>query len=154
MLGDVALDEDGAFGRVESRGHVVESGVPDPLGQPRRLVVDRDGVKVDDGEEAVVIVRQPDPVLDGPEVVADVDGAARLDAAQDAFARVHGRSSFGYRGYSITTGPGIRPAPWPSPPRSCAPRTRRTGPRRPGRRSARPPSGPRRGRPGGRRGPR
>ncbi|MCK7524064.1 MAG: hypothetical protein MZV64_43770 [Ignavibacteriales bacterium] len=148
MLGDVALDEDRAFGRVEPGGHVVEGGVPDPTLQELGVVGDGDGVEVDDGEEAVVVVRQADPVLDGTEVVADVDGAARLDAAQDALALAHGRTSF--LAYSITGGPGIRPGPWPSRPRSCDLRTRRRGPRRPGRRSAGSPGGPPPDRPGGR----
>jgi hypothetical protein len=41
-------------------------------------------VQVDNAEEAVVLVLEPYPVLDGAEVVADVQLTGGLDAAEDA----------------------------------------------------------------------
>ena len=152
VLGDVALDEDRALRGVEPGGHVVEGGVPNPLGQELRVVRDGDRVEVDDGKEAVVVVHQADPVLDSAEIVADMDRAARLDAAQDTLAWTHSRTSF--QAHCITGGPTVRPGPWRWPPRSCVPGTHKKGPRRPGRRSARFPGGRSRDRTDGRPGPR
>src|SRR2546422_1652455 len=78
------LDEHNrAFGiearRVQSDGHV-----DGPLGEARRVVGLRDGVQVHDREQAIMLVLQLDPVLDGAEVVADVQLARGLDAGKDA----------------------------------------------------------------------
>src|SRR2546422_8309799 len=78
------LDEhDRAFGieacRVQSDGHV-----DGPLGEGRGVVGLRDGVQVHDREQAIMLVLQLDPVLDGAEVVADVQLARGLDAGKDA----------------------------------------------------------------------
>src|SRR4029077_12233396 len=48
------------------------------------LVRNRDGVIVDYAEERLVFVLQLNPVLDGAEVVTDVQGAGGLYAAEDA----------------------------------------------------------------------
>src|SRR5213075_1173133 len=54
------------------------------LGQGRGLVRLRDGVQVHDAEQAVVLVLQLDPILDGAEVISDVQLARGLDTGEDA----------------------------------------------------------------------
>src|SRR2546430_1878578 len=49
-----------------------EPHVDRAVGPGRRLVRLRDGVQVHDTEQAVVLVLQLDPILDGAEVIADV----------------------------------------------------------------------------------
>ena len=68
------------------RGHVEQAGrhVQGALLQLRRLVGLGDGVQVHDAEQALVAVLERDPVLHRAEVVADVQLARGLDAAEDA----------------------------------------------------------------------
>ena len=44
----------------------------------------REGVEVDDAEEAVVLLLEPHPVLHRAEIVADMKLAGRLNAGEDA----------------------------------------------------------------------
>ena len=46
---------------------------------------DRQGVEVDDAVDAVGGVLHVDPVADGPEVVAEMEGAGGLDARKGAW---------------------------------------------------------------------
>src|SRR5437762_11487587 len=48
------------------------------LFRSRRVLRQRDGVQVDDAKDVVVPVLVADPVADRPEVVANVEAAARL----------------------------------------------------------------------------
>ena len=45
-------------------------------------------MQVDDAEDAVILVLDLHPVLDGPEIVADVQAACGLDAGKDAFFHI------------------------------------------------------------------
>ena len=82
VLRHVRLDEELAARRVETRGHVDEGGVERALREQIAIVWLGQRVIVDDAEDRLVGVQQPDPVADRPAVVADVDLAARLDAAE------------------------------------------------------------------------
>ena len=87
MLVHVALDEDGADlgvepGREEPRRRL-ERASP----QQRRIVLEGEGVQVDDAEEGVVVVLVRHPLAEGAEVVADVRRAGRLDAREDPLHR-------------------------------------------------------------------
>ena len=48
------------------------------------VLVDRDGVQVDDAVDALVVVLDPHPVLQRTQIVADVQIAGRLDAGEDS----------------------------------------------------------------------
>lgn len=69
--------------RYEGRVHTLRGRVKDALLHLRRVVRDRHGMIVHDANDAVVIVQHGGPVFDGTRIVADVDGAAGLDAAKD-----------------------------------------------------------------------
>src|SRR5438876_3125162 len=84
VLGDVRLHEDDGPRRIDAGGEQPDRHVDRPLGQGRRIVGLRDGVLVNDAEQAVVLVLQLDPVLHGAEVIADVQLARRLDAGEHA----------------------------------------------------------------------
>lgn len=86
MLGHVGLDEEGDLLRVKPRGDVDQGGLKGALGEGRGVVGEGvgEGVVVHDAEEGVPPQLLPDghPLLDGPEVVADVDLPRGLDAGK------------------------------------------------------------------------
>ena len=49
-----------------------------------RLLIDGDGVQIDDAEDALVVVLDLDPVLQRAQIIADVQIAGRLDAGEYA----------------------------------------------------------------------
>ena len=70
-----------------------------------------DGVEVDDAVERVEFFLHLDPVFDGAEVVAEVDGAGGLDPGEDALAAFGlglglGTGLFGRRGSLFCGGDG------------------------------------------------
>ncbi len=84
MLGDVGLHEQHALlgidaGGQEAHGHVQGAG-----GQLVHLVRLGDGVIVHDADEALVLILERHPVLDGAQVVAEVQLARGLDTGKDA----------------------------------------------------------------------
>src|SRR5439155_14328190 len=84
VLRDVRLHEyDRPLG-VEADGEQPDRHFDGPLGEARHLVRLRDGVQIDDREEAVVLMLQRNPVLDRAEIIADVQLARGLDAGGDA----------------------------------------------------------------------
>ncbi len=89
-LGNIGLaEEDGAVG-VESEGQVIQGDVQRVLPQCFRVVDGRQGVIVGDEIEALRLVLQGDVLANGAEVVAEVQLARRLDAAEDALGRGSG----------------------------------------------------------------
>ena len=87
VLGDVALDEQGAALGVEPDGEQVEGGVERVGPQVRRVDLGGQGVQVDHAVEGVVAVLEGDPVPQGPEVVPQGEVARWRDAGKDP---VHG----------------------------------------------------------------
>ncbi len=86
VLGDARLQEDRRLLRVEADGQPVEHGFARVVGQGRRVgIVRRQRVEVRDEEEAAVLagVLQVHPVLDGAEVVAEVDPPGRTQPRED-----------------------------------------------------------------------
>ena len=84
VLGDVALDEQGAHRRGRARRPAGWSAVSRvAAGQEGGVVVEGQGVEVDDAEEGVVVVLVGDPVAERPQVVAEVEVTARLHPRQD-----------------------------------------------------------------------
>ena len=82
VLRDVRLDEDGRLLRIESGGEPVEDHLEDVCLDARGVsVVGGEGVPVGDKEKTVVVVLEPGPVLQGTDVVADVQLAGRSHAA-------------------------------------------------------------------------
>jgi hypothetical protein len=78
------LDNDARVLRVDAGGQEERSQFADFSAQLVGLLVDRDGVQIDDAEDAFEIVLNADPVGEGSEVVADVQITGRLNARQDA----------------------------------------------------------------------
>ena len=79
----VALDEQGAAGRVEAGGEQDRRRPAGPVGQAGGVVGQRDRVEIDDAVEGVVAVLGVDPLADGTEVVAEMHLAGGLDARED-----------------------------------------------------------------------
>ena len=77
---DVALHEEDAPVGVEPGGEQQRRGASGPGDQLGRVVRERDRVEVDDAVDRVVGVLVGDPLPHGPEVVAQVHVAGRLDA--------------------------------------------------------------------------
>ena len=78
------LHEQRAFLRIEPGGEQRQRHIDRAGAQISRLVRYRDGVVVDDAEKRLVLVLQINPVLDGSEVISDVQRAGGLYAAEDA----------------------------------------------------------------------
>ncbi len=89
VLGHVGLDEEGDPLGVKPRRHVDQGGLKGALGQGGGVVGEGvgEGVVVHDAEEGFPPQLFPDlhPLLDGPQVVADVDFPRGLDAGEDPF---------------------------------------------------------------------
>ena len=85
MLFHVRLHEHDALLGIETSGVQTHRHVHGQLGEIGRFVRLRDRVQVDNAEQTVVLRLQPDPVLHGAEVVADVQLAGRLDTAEHTF---------------------------------------------------------------------
>ena len=78
------LHHDGAglgidAGRQVERGDLVDLGA-----QLGGLLVDRDGVQIDDAEDALVVVLDAHPILERAQVIADVQISGRLHAGEDS----------------------------------------------------------------------
>ena len=82
MLGHLGLNENHRLLGVETGGEEVERRVKNLSCQFFRIVGGRNRVKIDDAviTRVGVIVLQPDPVLEGPEIIAEVQFARRLYA--------------------------------------------------------------------------
>ena len=95
MLRHVRLDDDDRALRVDAARQVHVGHVHGVAAQLGALLTDGDGVQVDDAVDAVVRLLHGDVVADRAEVVAQVQGAGRLGAAEDT--RAAGRRSFAGR---------------------------------------------------------
>jgi len=87
VFADKRLLEDDGFFRIETGGEIVGGDFDGVLGDGAGVgVVAGEGVPVGDEVETVVggIVLQADPVLERPEIVADVQAAGGAHAADDA----------------------------------------------------------------------
>ena len=88
MFVDVALHEERGDLRVEAGGEEIECDLGDIGPQLAEVgVVGGEGVEVGDEEIAVVFVLEPDPVVEGSHVIAEVQLAGRPHAAKNALAR-------------------------------------------------------------------
>ena len=87
VLGDVALDEEGAALGVEADGQEVQGGVEGVGPQVSRVDLGGQRVEVDHAVEGVVAVLEGNPVSQGPEVVPQGEVARWRDARKDP---VHG----------------------------------------------------------------
>ena len=84
VIGIVALDEERAAVRLETRGEEERGQREGRLAQILRVVRHRDRVQVDDADELLALVLRLHPVLNSPDVVAEVLRAGGLDAAENA----------------------------------------------------------------------
>ena len=71
------------------------------------ILVDRDGVQIDDAENTLVVVLDIHPVLERAQIVADVQIAGRLDAGKNACFHVSGGAIL-YRKRWRSTAPSLR----------------------------------------------
>ena len=87
VLGDVALDEEGATVGIEPDGQQVQGRIERVGAQVGRLDLRGEGMEVDHAVEGVVAVLEGNPVPEGPEVVPQREVAGRRNAGEDP---VHG----------------------------------------------------------------
>ena len=95
VLGDARLDEKGRIARVDARSQPVDDHVPHVLADDLGVVVvGGQRVPVRHEEEALVLVLQPDPVLEHPVVVPEVELPGGPHPGEDAtmgrVKRIHG----------------------------------------------------------------
>lgn len=63
------------------------------VSQLLRILVDRDGVKVDNAVDAIVVVLDFGPVFQRPQIISDVRAAGRLDAGENSFLHLNDRGT-------------------------------------------------------------
>ena len=85
MGGDVRLDKDGVLLRIQAAGDIGRDLCQRPPAQVRRILTDRDGVEVRQHVIALIFIRQLHPVFDGPQVRAQCQFTAGLNAGEDDF---------------------------------------------------------------------
>src|ERR671921_941268 len=98
MPADLALAEDHAPLRVEARGEVYGSHLPDLLPEHLRILRHGNRVQVHDAEVVLVFVLHRDPVLERPHIVAHMQVAARLYPAEYSLFALHDSYSNGLGG--------------------------------------------------------
>ena len=86
----MGLDEDGTLLRVQATGDVLGHLGQHPAAQGGGVLAHGDGVQVGHKEIAVVFLNHLRPVAYGPQVVAQVQISAGLDAGEHDFFLVHG----------------------------------------------------------------
>jgi hypothetical protein len=84
VRGHGRLHHDGAVLRVDAGGQIQRGDLAILARSFAGLLVDRDGVQIDDAEDALVIVLDAHPVLEGAQVVADVQISGWLHAGEDS----------------------------------------------------------------------
>jgi len=84
VLGHVRLDEEVGLLGIDAAGQKVQGSVLDASGHFPGFIGHRQGVVVHDRVEALSFALHPDPVEDGPGVVADMDGPGGLDSGKDS----------------------------------------------------------------------
>ena len=89
MRRDGGLHHDGAGLGVDARGQVERGDLADLGAQLGGRLVKRNGVQVDDAENALVIVLDSHPVFERPQIISDVQISGRLHAGKDSCS--HGR---------------------------------------------------------------
>jgi hypothetical protein len=103
MLAHRRLREDGGLGRVEAGGQVGGGDLAGLLGQQGRILPDGDGVQVGHEDEGVHLVLQPGELHQGAQIVAQVQGAGRLDAGEHAGRARIGNGGVVGHGFSLGT---------------------------------------------------
>ena len=88
----MGLEENDVLFRVEAAGKENGQRAQAGLAKLRRILPDGDGVKIDNGIEAVILVFQQFEVAQRPNIIAQSQIAGRLYAGKNAFFRVHERS--------------------------------------------------------------
>ncbi len=78
------LHHDRGLLRIDARGQKQRGDLQDLGAQLGRLLINRDGVQIDDAEDALVVVLDLDPVLQRAQIISDVQIAGRLNAGEDA----------------------------------------------------------------------
>ncbi len=84
VRGHGGLHHDGAGLGIDAGGQIERGDLLDFGAQLGGVLVERDGVQVDDAEDALVIVLDAHPVLERAQVVSDVQISGRLHAGKDS----------------------------------------------------------------------
>src|SRR6185295_534241 len=86
MFLDARLHKHCGFGGIDARGKPVDQQFTDELSNMAGIgIVRRECVPVGDKEVALELVLQSFPILQGPEIIAEMKQSARLHAAEDSF---------------------------------------------------------------------
>src|SRR5439155_21353255 len=91
VRGHGGLHHNGAGLRIDAGGQIKCGDLRDFRAQLARVLIDCDGVQVDDAEDALVILLNADPVFKGAKIVADVQISGWLHAGEDSC--FHGRGT-------------------------------------------------------------
>ena len=83
MFGHCRLDKEGRTVRIDARCQQSRREIHHPFRKFSRIILDRDGVVIDDAKEAFILVLQLGPVLDCSQVISHMDRAAGLDPGKD-----------------------------------------------------------------------
>ena len=90
VLVDMGLDKQGAFLRIQAAGNILGQLLQGAAAQGGGVLAHGDGVHVRHEIVAVELLRPGGPVLDGPQVGAQGEIAAGLDAGEHDFFVTHG----------------------------------------------------------------
>ncbi len=78
------LHHDGRVLRIDARRQEQRRRFQDLRAQLGRLLIHRDGVQIDDAEDALVVALDLDPILQRTQIVSNMQIAGRLNAGEDA----------------------------------------------------------------------
>ena len=84
MGGDGGLHHNGANLGIDAGGEIERGDFADFGAQFGRILIDCDGVEIYDAEDALVVMLDADPVLEGAQIVSDVKVSGWLHAGEDA----------------------------------------------------------------------
>ena len=85
MLRHAALVENDALLRIETRSQQTCSHLASAGAQGRRILLDGNGMEVNNAVDAVIFLLHRDPILDGAEIISKVQITGRLHTGEHAF---------------------------------------------------------------------
>src|SRR5919198_5032117 len=86
MLGHMRLHEEDGAGGIDAASQKIDRHARDPLLVGLWIVLDGQGVQVDDADDAVMRLLHAHPILHRAHVIAQVQATRGLDAAEDTGA--------------------------------------------------------------------
>ena len=89
MLVNMGLNEESVLLRIQAAGNILSQLLQGPPPQSRRLLPHCDGVHIGHKIVAVELLGPGAPVTDGPQIVAQMQVSAGLDAGEHDFFLIH-----------------------------------------------------------------